>query len=312
MGQSKLQRTSAVWRIAGRQHDVISRNQLLGLGFSRDAIQHRVAKGRLHPLWPGVYAVGRPRVTRLGRWMGAVLACGPDAVLSHESAAALWRIRAEEQPRTHISVPSPCLRRRHGVLAHRRSNLAPHELTKRQDVPVTAPATTLLDLAARVSPADLEAAINAADKHGLISPESLRAAIEGTPRRPGLAVLRRLLDRQTFVLTESELERLFLAIARDVGLSRPQTGCKLNGFKVDFYWPDLRLVVETDGLRYHRTPGQQAKDRRRDQAHTAAGLRPLRFTHAQVCFEANHVRTVLRRVAGHPRADRFAEASYGQ
>lgn len=312
MGRSKPQRTSAAWRIAGRQHGVIGRGQLLGLGFSRDAIQHRIDKGRLHPLWPGVYAVGRPQVTRFGRWMGAVLACGPGAALSHESAAALWQIRPEEQPQTHISVPSPCLRRRHGILAHRRSNLAPHELTRQQDIPVTAPATTLIDLAARVSPADLEAAINAADRHGLISPESLRATIERTPRRSGLAVLRRLLDRQTFVLTESELERLFLAIARDVGLSRPQTGCRLNGFKVDFYWPDLRLVIETDGLRYHRTPGQQAQDRRRDQVHTAAGLRPLRFTHAQVCFEADHVRTVLRRVAGHLPADGFAEASYGR
>lgn len=302
MGRSKLQRTSAVWRIAGRQHEVIGRDQLLGLGFSRNAIQHRIDKGRLHPLWPGVYALGRPQVTRFGRWTGAVLACGPGAVLSHESAAALWQIRAEERAQIHISVPSTCLRRRHGIRAHRRSNLAAHELTRQQGIPVTAPATTLIDLAA-VSPADLEAAINAADKRGLISPQGLRTAIEGTPRRPGLAVLRKLLDRQTFVLTDSELERLFLPIAREVGLSRPQTGCKLNGFKVDFYWPDLRLVVETDGLRYHRTPGQQAKDRRRDQAHTAAGLTPLRFTHAQVRFEANYVRTVLRRVAGHLRAD---------
>ena len=66
---------------------------------------------------------------------------------------------------------------------------------------------------------------------------------------------------------------------------RRWTGVRLNGFKVDFYWPGLGLVVETDGLRYHRRPAQQAADRVRDQAHTAAGLTPLRFTHAQIRFD---------------------------
>ncbi len=85
----------------------------------------------------------------------------------------------------------------------------------------------------------------------------------------------------------------------------PLTGRHLNGFEVDFYWPDLRLVVETDGLRYHRTPAQQARDRIRDQTHTAAGLTPLRFTHAQIRFEPRRVVAVLRSVAG--RADRLSE-----
>lgn len=108
--------------------------------------------------------------------------------------------------------------------------------------------------------------------------------------------MRRILDRRTFALTDSELERRFLPITRAAGLPLPETGRKLNGFKVDFYWPDLGLVVETDGLRYHRTPAQQARDRMRDQAHTASGLTCLRFTHAQVRFEADHVRATLAAV----------------
>jgi very-short-patch-repair endonuclease len=76
---------------------------------------------------------------------------------------------------------------------------------------------------------------------------------------------------------------------RRVGLPLPETGLMLNGFEVDFFWPDLGLVIETDGLRYHRTPAQQARDRLRDQAHTAAGLTPLRFTHAQIRFEREYV-----------------------
>jgi uncharacterized protein DUF559 len=106
-----------------------------------------------------------------------------------------------------------------------------------------------------------------------------------------------LLDRRTFTLTESELERRFLPIVRGAGLPPPEAGRWVNGFKVDFFWPEFGLVVETDGLRYHRTPAQQAKDRIRDQAHTAAGLTPLRFTRAQVRFQPDQVLRTLAMVA---------------
>lgn len=102
-----------------------------------------------------------------------------------------------------------------------------------------------------------------------------------------------MLDRRTFTLTRSQLERRFLPIAREAGLPKPQTCTRVNGFEVDFYWPDLKLVVETDGLRYHRTPSQQSRDRLRDQAHTAAGLTQLRFTHEQVRDDPGHVRRML-------------------
>jgi very-short-patch-repair endonuclease len=99
--------------------------------------------------------------------------------------------------------------------------------------------------------------------------------------------------------TDSELERCFLPIARRAGLSLPETGAYVNGFKVDFNWPELGLVVETDGLRYHRTPAQQTRDRIRDQAHVAAGLTPLRFTRAQVRFEPGYVKATLSATARH-------------
>jgi very-short-patch-repair endonuclease len=107
-------------------------------------------------------------------------------------------------------------------------------------------------------------------------------------------------------MTDTELERRFLPIARRAGLPLPLTQVYVNGFRVDFYWPELGLVVETDGLRYHRTPAQQAEDSRRDQTHAAAGLVPLRFTRAQVRFEPGHVEEVLTAVARRlrPRPDR--------
>jgi very-short-patch-repair endonuclease len=144
----------------------------------------------------------------------------------------------------------------------------------------------------------LERAINEATKLDLTDPEALRAALDGLAGRPGVGVLREVLDRRTFVLTDSELERRFLRLVRAAGLPLPRTREMVNGFRVDFHWPELGLVVETDGLRYHRTPAQQATDRLRDQAHTAAGLTTLRFTHSQVRFSAMHVERILTGVAG--------------
>jgi very-short-patch-repair endonuclease len=131
----------------------------------------------------------------------------------------------------------------------------------------------------------------------LIDPETLRGALKELGRQPGAATLSRLLDKRTFVLTDSELERRFLRLVRQAALPPPQTGAWVNGFKVDFHRSELGLVVETDGLRHHRTPAQQARDRLRDQSHAAAGLMVLRFTHAQVMFEPDHVVATLTAVA---------------
>jgi very-short-patch-repair endonuclease len=150
-------------------------------------------------------------------------------------------------------------------------------------------------LAAGIAGAQLERAINEADKFDLIDIGELRAMLCG--RTKGERILRELLDRRTFALTDSELERRFLRVARQAGLPKPLTGAAVGGYRADFYWPALGLVVETDGLRYHRTPAQQAKDRERDQAYAIAGLTPLRFTHAQIAFEADKVIAALRAVA---------------
>jgi len=280
-----------------RQHGVVARRQLLALGLNEEAINHRLARGRLHAVGRGVYAVGRPVLSRDGRWMAALLRCGPVAALSHESAAAAWGIRGERAGAIEISVPAETNPRPTGIRVHRCIRLTSKDLSSARGIPVTSIAQTLVDLAHRLPPAELEAAINEADKRDLISPEELRGRLDEFAGVPGVAPLRRLLDCHTFVLTDSELERRFLPIARAAGLTLPLTGETLDGFKVDFYWPDLGLVVETDGLRYHRTPAQQARDRRRDQAHAAAGLTTLRFTHAQVRYEPDHVGETLAVVA---------------
>jgi hypothetical protein len=181
---------------------VIARHQLLELGFSPRAIEHRVRKGRLHPVMRGVYAVGRPELTRLGRWMAAVLACGPQAVLSHESAAALWGIRNGEGAVIQISLCAPFDRRPRGIRVHRRKRLSAGDICRQDDIPLTCPVRTLLDLALRLRADSLETAINEADRRELVDPESLRTELDSYAGQPGVAALRHVLDRRTFVLTD--------------------------------------------------------------------------------------------------------------
>jgi very-short-patch-repair endonuclease len=195
-------------------------------------------------------------------------------------------------------------------VVHRRSSFGPRDVTRQRGIPVTTPACTIVDIATTDSEKQLERAINDADQLGLIRFDVLRAAVELMPlRRPGVATVHELIHRHTFRLTRSELERLFLPIAKRAGLPVPETRAIVNGFEVDFYWPELGLVVETDSLRYHRTPSTQTGDVRRDQTHFASGLIPLRFTHWQVAKEPRYVQKMLvaaRRHLPAPAAKRAA------
>jgi very-short-patch-repair endonuclease len=290
-----LTTSGAVWELVERQHGVIAHRQLRALGFSEKAIEHRVRKGRLRPLWRGVYAVGRPGVTREGHWMAAVLACGEGALLSHLSAAALWRIKRGALWPIHVSVPRSRDAKHNRIVVHRRSRLDRDAQTK-AGILVTSPVLTLIDLATTLSDNALVAAVNETDKLDLVHLADLRTALDGR-REPGSGRLRRLIDRATFVLTDTELERLFVPIARRAGLGKPLTQVYVNGHRVDFYWPDIPLVVETDGGRFHRTALQQTQDRIRDQAHAATRTPMLRFTHAQIRYEPGYVADTLARTA---------------
>jgi hypothetical protein len=226
---------------------VVTRSQLLELGYSPEAIRHRIDTGRLHPVWFGVYAIGRPQLTLYGRWMAAVLTCGPKAALSHESAGELLEILRLRGREICVSVPAGARIARPGIVTRRRA-LAPDDITRHRGIPLTSPVCTLIDLGTRLDRDRLEAAINEADKRDLIDPEALRASLDELTHRPGIVALRKTLDRRRFMLTDSELERRFLPMARRAGLSIPQAGRYVNGFKVDFYWPDLaRRLSATPG-----------------------------------------------------------------
>src|SRR3954462_5910879 len=263
MGAKKVQRG-----IVGRQYGVIARWQLLERGYTERSIKHHIETRWLYPIFAGVYAVGRPEVSRFGMWMAAVLASGLSAVVSHATAAALWGIWTYT-PDLIVSVPAHCRPRNPGIRVHRRAHI---DATTHHRIPVTTPTATLIDFAATHPRNEVEAALNEADLRKLIRLEALRAQLETTPRMPGLARLKTTIDRRTFSYTRSDLERAFLPLARRAGLPKPLTRAYVNGYEVDFYFyfRDLGLIVETDGGAFHRTPMQQSADRRRDNAHAVA------------------------------------------
>lgn len=151
------------------------------------------------------------------------------------------------------------------------------------------PRSVVIDMALRWPRRHLEAAVNQADALDLLDAEAMRRALDAFTRQPGVRIVRDLLDAATFRLTDSELERLFLRLVRRARLPMPRTQRYVNSHRVDFVWPELGLVVETDSLRYHRTALQQWRDRERDHAHLGVGLLPLRFTHYQVRYQPQHV-----------------------
>jgi very-short-patch-repair endonuclease len=296
VGSSHSARSAAAWRLARAQHGVLTRSDLLGLGFGRRSIEHRVRSGRLHLLARGVYAVGRPELTPKGRWMAAVLVCGDDAALSHRSAAALWGFGYEDGKRIDVSIRRRSRLERPGIRVHARPKLPERSVVRRFGVPVTSPIQTLIDLGTELEDLRLERAVNEADVLDLVDPEALRRALDDHVGMPGVKRLRVMLDRHTFRLSDSDLEVLFRPIALAADLPVPLTKHRLLGYEVDFLFPDHDLIVETDGLRYHRTAAKQAWAVKRDQKHVAAGYRVIRFTHWQIAHAATEVTEVLRQL----------------
>ncbi|HEX6714324.1 MAG TPA: type IV toxin-antitoxin system AbiEi family antitoxin domain-containing protein [Thermoleophilaceae bacterium] len=285
MGPFSHQRTA--WDIARNQEGVITYAQLEALDYSADAIKHRLRNGRLFQVHRGVYAVGRKELTRKGRWIAAVLACGDRAALSHDSTAAFWRWAKEPEGRVHVTVLGEG-RSRDGIEVHRRREL---HATTRDGIRVTTPAQTLIDIAQTWPRPKLEQSIGEATLRGLVNLRSLRTAATKAGRSG--AALRSVIERLAFRVTQSELEREFLRLIAKAKLPLPDTQTHFGNYRVDFFWPELNLVVEADGAQFHANAVQQTEDRKRDQAHIRAGRVPLRLTHCQVFREPAETTALL-------------------
>ena len=236
-----------------------------------------VARRYLITLGRGVYAVGHRVLGESGRFLAAVLRAGPDAVLSHRSAAALWGFhRAGRQ----IEVTRRSPGRFPDTRLHR-CTLPSSQRTVHTSIPVTTVPRTLVDLAGMVSESRLQSAIVRADKQGLIRWNDLAAVVRSAAGRPGIEILRDLLHRAdpTAIYTESDLEARFLALCAEVGLPPPAVGVTIAGRVADFVWTEAGLIVETDGRGTHGDAFAFEDDRDRDGLMLESGYRTLRVTH---------------------------------
>jgi len=282
----------AIARLAGAQGGVVSHEQLVRLGLSRDDVRLRRERGRLLRLHRGVFAVGHRVLGVDGRRWAAVLALGDGALVSHHTAADAYDIRRSDAPVVHVTVRGRNGRKRHGgIRVHRPHVLPDDEVTVHRGLPITTPARTLLDLAsARLPARALHDALDRADRLRVLDFAELRGLLARYPRRPGSALLNAQLARfRGYVDTRSWLERLVNQLCEDHGLPRPLVNISIEGRVRDFCWPDRGLVVEADSYAFHRSPAALNDDRERDVELTLAGLRVLRFTYEQVTERPEYV-----------------------
>lgn len=304
-------RVGELARLAARQHGVVSRTQLIALGFAEATIDRWVRQGRLIRIHRGVYAVGHDRLRREGRWLAAVLTYGDGAVLSHRSAAAHWDLLSTSASRIDVTVPSP--RRpvaRDGLRVHR-ARLHPADRSLRERIPVTSPSRTLLDLADVALPSQLRSAYEASLRLGLFDLRAMRPLLDRSPGRRGLKALGELLAEGEDEPPDlrSELERDFLDLIRAAELPIPSTNVVVEGLLVDAYWPAHGLVVELDSYGYHRSRSQFERDHEGTERLQRAGFEVLRFTRRRVRGQpaavVRAVRVALERAAarhGHARS----------
>lgn len=281
--------------LASRQHAVVSRRQLLEVGFSGDEIWHRVRSGRLHPLHLGVYAVGHRLLQRHSRHMAAVLACD-NALLSYASAAALLGLATTPSGPVHVTVVRAGGHRVRGICVHVTRSLHLSEATSEDGIPCTSPARTLVDLAAVLDRRRLRRALERAVELRILDGRAMDAALGRANGRRGTGVLRELLAslHGEPAPVKNELERLFLELVREAGLPLPVVNAHVGPYEVDFHWPAARLIVETDGRETHDTPHGFEEDRRRDLELSLAGWRVVRISWRQVTREPEAVVALVR------------------
>jgi hypothetical protein len=279
---------SQIGLLAGRQYGVVTRSQLTGLGLGEDAIDARLARGRLHRLHRGVYAVGHPVVPREGRWLAAVLRVGPGAVLSHGSAAELWGVR-RQAARGRIDVSAPRSTRSPPGIRRRYLQLVPGDATVRRRIPVTTLARTLFDIAHETSPEGLEGAIREAEYLHRFRLGDLEDLLARHPGRRGARTLKNCLvrlGRGPRGRARSKLETRFAAVLTRTDLPQPglNVPLELGGRRIeaDCLWRERRLIVELDGGEAHRTRVAFETDRERDRRLQAAGWRVIRVTWRQL------------------------------
>jgi very-short-patch-repair endonuclease len=288
--------------LAARQRAVVTRRQLLELGVQAGMIDRALARGRLHRLHQGVYSlVPFSVLPPLAAEHAAILACGERALLSHHSAAAAWGIRPLLDGPVDVTViRGERGRKRKGMRVHRTAQLDPRDSRRYQQIPITSPARTLLDIAPEVSGRSLEWALDQALVKRLTTRAQIKAVLATYPHRPGAPKLAALLDpdRPTSLTASTPEERLFRHIRR-ANLPIPEVNARVGNYTADFLWREHKVILEIDGYHYHHTRAAFERDHRRDAEHQRDDFLVIRVTPRQLQHNHEailvHVATTLER-----------------
>lgn len=291
---------AAISFLAERQHGVVTLGQLQFLGLGRAAVAKRARTGGLHRIHRAVYAVRHPALTAHGRWMAATRAYGPNALLSHRSAAALWGLLDGGEAQTHITLPGRSGRARGGIEVHASVTLTDADKASRDGIPCTSPARTLVDLGDVANRRTVQRAVDQAEVLRLFDLRAVEDALGRAGRRRGVGVLGAVLADYTGpALTSQELEERFLGFCRAASLPEPEVNAWISlddgvAYKADFLWREEGLVAETDGYRFHSSRRAFEHDRMRDQRLTVAGFTVVRLTWRQLTQEPDRVLTTVK------------------
>ncbi|MFZ0041040.1 MAG: type IV toxin-antitoxin system AbiEi family antitoxin domain-containing protein [Solirubrobacteraceae bacterium] len=275
---------------ANRQAGVVSRDQLLVLGFSERQINWRVDRGLLSRIHHNVYVVGHRLAGSRGYLVAALLSAGPDAFLSHRTAAAVWGLRPVDVRRLELTVPGSG--GRHGPAAEtlivHRTRHTPHvqDVRLNNQLRVSSVGRLLVELANRETPIELSRLVTEAVRRRLLRLEAAdgRQALEDCLARhrryPGMAKLSSVLAAyRRPESARSGLERAFdRFLDRHPEIPEPQRNIQIGRWEIDRYWPDHRLAVELDGRPYHRAVQDMERDRVKDADLQRLGHIPIRFT----------------------------------
>lgn len=290
--------------VARRQHGVVARRQLRDLGMSGRAIDVRIDRGHLHRVFHGVYVVGSRRIGRKGRWMAATLAGGKGVLLSHRSAARLWRLLPPAAEEVDVTCPPGRIVRRKGIASHE-SEVQDDEWLVEDGIPITSPFRTIFDLAAVAPIREVERAFHEAEAREVRDRVSLPMLVERYPGRRRTKNLRALLgSKEPVGITRNDFEEAFLALVDAHGLRRPRMNADLairgRFFEIDALWEEQRFAVELDSRGIHGTRKRFEADRLRDRILVAEGWKTMRITWRQLRDEPEEIVADLRSALEQP------------
>ena len=283
--------------LAKEQHRIVTWPQLSAAGLSSRAVEHRVATGRLHRVYRGVYLLEPPSTaSRITVLAAALAACMPNAMLSHHAAAELWGLGPPKPADIDVTVVgrNPGSKRT-GIQVHRAHTLDSRDMRLRQGLHVSAPARVALELSRSLDSGELENLVARARVELSVGEKAIWAVLDRSPGYPGAARLRAVMKQAGGpAMTRAKSERLMLRLVRQTDLPPPAVNLRTGRSEIDFLWQEARLAVEVDGYEFHHDRAAFERDRRRDAKMVASGWRVMRFTWRQI---AEKPFTVVARIA---------------